>query len=190
MQNNGKDCRYCEIRSESQENKLILEGMPVVFGAKTLIKNPTGDFYEVIEPSAFEKCTLRNVHLFYNHDTNRVPLARTPNTMCLTVTPEGLRMRAELPNTESARSIYEAVKRGDLSGMSFAFEVRKDSYNPETNTRTIHEIARLVECSVVPYPAYPQASVEARSAIDGERKRFAEVRKAKILINQIRKVRM
>lgn len=189
-----KDYRYCEIRSQASDDgkKLVLEGVPVVFNQRTLIKEPQGDFYEIIEPRAFNNCSLRNVHLFYNHDINRIPLARSPKTMELTLTAEGLKMRAELPNTENARSVYEAVRRGDLSGMSFAFVVPLggDSYDAKTNTRTIREIAKLLECSVVPYPAYPQASVEARSAIVDSRRRFQEIQKAKILINQIRRVKV
>ena len=186
------DSRFFGIRSAENNKRLILEGMPVVFGQKTLIHDMNGDFYEIIEAGAFDKCSLKNVHLFYNHDTNRVPLARSPKTMELTITPEGLHMRATLPNTESARAVYEAVKRGDLSGMSFAFIVPLggDSYNAETNTRTIREISKLLECSVVPYPAYPQASIEARSAMESGRKKYEAVRKAKILIHQIQKVRV
>ena len=61
-----RDYRYCEIRSQTDNDgkKLVLEGMPVVFNQRTLIREPQGDFYEVIEPSAFTKCSLRNVHLF------------------------------------------------------------------------------------------------------------------------------
>lgn len=181
------DSRYFEIRSLEEKKRLVLEGKPVVFGQKALIHDTQGDFYEVIEAGAFDKCSLRGVHLFYNHDTSRVPLARSPKTMELTVTPEGLHMRAVLPNTESARSVYSAVKRGDLSGMSFAFIVATggDSYDAESNTRTIREISKLLECSIVPYPAYPQASIEARSAMENGRKRYNAVRKAKILIHQI-----
>lgn len=182
--------RYCEIRSQLDGQNLILEGMPVVFNQKTLIKDVQGDFYEVIAPSAFSNCSLRNVHLFYNHDPNKIPLARSPKTMSLTLTDEGLKMRAALPNTENAKAVYEAVKRGDLSGMSFAFEVADDSYDIKTNTRTINGISKLIECSIVPYPAYPQASVEARSAINDSRKRFQKINEMKIMINQIRRVKI
>ena len=64
-----------------------------------------------------------------------------------------------------------------------------DLYDPATNTRTIKQISKVYECSVVPFPAYPAASVEARSAQAASKKAYAEKRKAKILINQILKVR-
>ena len=62
--------------------------------------------------------------------------------MQLTLDAAGLSMVAELPDTEEARSVYTAVQRGDLSGMSFAFKVPEggDSYDAATNTRTITKI--------------------------------------------------
>ena len=134
---------------------------------------------------------LSDVRLFYNHDLSKVPLARTPRTMQLTLTPAGLEMKAALPNTEEARAVYEAVKRRDLSGMSFAFTVTDGGsrYDPQTNTRTITKIAKVLECSVVPFPAYPTASVEARNERSAGLKTLAERKQAKRLINQILKVR-
>jgi phage head maturation protease len=38
-------------------------------------------------------------------------------------------------------------------------------YDPRTNTRTITKIKKILECSVVPFPAYPTTSVEARAEI-------------------------
>ena len=71
--------------------------------------------------------------------------------------------------------------------MSFAFTVPAggDHYDPATNTRTIYKIAKVYECSVVPFPAYPQTSIEARSARAASLERYKAVNAAKILINQI-----
>ena len=91
-------------------------------------------------------------------------------------------MAADLPDTEEARSVYTAVQRGDLSGMSFAFKVPEggDSYDAATNTRTVFKIEKVYEISVVPFPAYPQTSVEARSAIS-ERTASAQMKAAAII---------
>jgi HK97 family phage prohead protease len=99
-------------------------------------------------------------------------------------------MRASLADTESAKEVYEAIKRGDLNGMSFAFKVNPgdDSYDVRTNTRTIKKISKLMEVSVVPFPAYSQTSVEARSAMNDSISRFNKIKTAKLLINQILKV--
>lgn len=166
-----KEIRVCEIRADAAAagaaKVLKLEGRPIVYDQPTTINDPAGTFIEIIRAGALDHADLSDARLFYNHDLNKVPLARTPKTMQLTLDAAGLSMVAELPDTEEARSVYTAVQRGDLSGMSFAFKVPEggDSYDAATNTRTITKIEKVYEISVVPFPAYPQTSVEARSAM-------------------------
>ena len=184
-----KETRIIEIRADAPAGaeSLILCGQPILYDTPTTINDPAGAYIEIIKRGALDGADLSDVRLLYNHDLNKVPLARTPKTMQLEVTPAGLTMRAVLPNTAEAAAVHEAVKRGDLSGMSFAFTVPVggDQYDPATNTRTIKQISKVYECSVVPFPAYPAASVEA-----ARKKAFEERQKTKILINQILKVRL
>lgn len=179
-----KEVRVCEIRagaSADGQKALRLEGRPIVYDQPTTINDPAGAYIEIIRAGALDRADLSDARLLYNHDLNKVPLARTPKTMRLSLDPAGLSMIAELPDTEEARSVYTAVQRGDLSGMSFAFKVPEggDSYDAKTRTRTITRIEKVYEISVVPFPAYPQTSVEARSAIE------AEAEKARLKANAI-----
>lgn len=186
-----KEVRITEIRAKDPAadggKALILTGRPIVYDTPTTINDLGGSYREVIQRGALDGADLSDVRLLYNHDVNKVPLAKTPKTMSLELDPAGLTFTATLPNTESAREVYEAVKRGDLSGMSFAFTVPEggDSYDAATNTRTIYRIAKVYECSVVPYAAYPTTSVEARGAINDGLKRLQQRQQAKILFNQI-----
>ena len=187
-----KELRIAEIRAEApaEGGNLVLYGRPIVFDAKTTIHDPAGDYIEVIKRGALDGADISDVRLFYNHNLDKVPLARTKSgTMELKADPAGLEMKATLPDTQEAKAVYEAVKRGDLDGMSFAFTVPDggDSYDPKTKTRTINKIAKLYECSVVPFPAYPQTSVEARNVQKTSLQRYGKIQQAKILINQIRK---
>ena len=191
------EIRSCELLAElTNENKnevrMILEGTPIIFEQLTRIKNPSGDFFEIIEKEALRSCDLSNIPLIYNHSQNAVPLAKSPDTMHFEIRDNGLYMTAELANTESARAIYEAVKRRDLSGMSFAFRIAPngDSYDARSNTRTIKKIDKIFECSIVIFPAYTGTNIEARNAIEAARINYKERQRAKILINQIRKVRI
>lgn len=187
-----KEIRVCEIRAGSAAagaaGGLRLEGRPIVYDQPTTINDPAGAFTEIIRAGALDGADLSDARLLYNHDLNKVPLARTPKTMQLISDPAGLRMVADLPDTPEAQSVYTAVKRGDLSGMSFAFKVPEggDSYDAKTRTRTIHRIEKVYEISVVPFPAYPQTSVEARSAMteraEAERKRKAALIKANTIL--------
>ena len=184
-----KEKRLCEVRAAAQADEdLILEGMPIVYDTPTVIYDPAGSYTEVIKRGALDGADLSDVHLTYNHDSNRVPLARTPKTMQLSISPAGLKMVAHLPGTEEARSLYTAVDRGDLSGMSFAVTVPHggDIYDPATNTRTINKIAKVLECSVVPFPAYPTTSVEARAQMkDTENRKRALIACNKLLLKEV-----
>lgn len=188
-----KETRFAEIRADAPAGaeSLYLIGQPIVYDQSTTINDPLGGSYtEIIKRGALDGADLSDVRLLYNHDTNRVPLARTPKTMELKASAAGLEMKATLPNTETAKEVHEAVKRGDLSGMSFAFTVPAggDTYDPKTNTRTISKISKVYECSVVVFPAYQQTSVEARAAQAASMKSYKARQNAKILINNILKV--
>lgn len=189
-----KELRLAEIRAATPAGgqALILEGRPIVFGVPTTINDPAGAYTEVIQRGALDGADLSDVRLLVNHDAGRVPLARTPRTMQLEISPAGLEMMATLPDTEDARAVYEAVRRGDLSGMSFAFVVRKggDSYEPRTNTRTITRIDKVLECSLVNFPSYPTASVEARSAMSAGLLSLQARNEAKILAHKILRARV
>ena len=190
-----KEIRIAEIRAAEPtadgKQTLILRGRPIIYDTPTLIEDGSGSYTEIIRSGALDGADLSDVRLLYNHDLGKVPLARTPKTMRLTLDSEGLTFEAVLPETAGAKEVYEAVRRGDLTGMSFAFKVPEggDFYDAYTNTRTIRQIAKVYECSVVPYPAYPTTSVEARSAQAAALKTLEARKAAKILFNQIMKAR-
>lgn len=190
-----KEVRITEIRAAAATadgaQALILRGRPILYDTPTLINDVGGSYTEIIRKGALDGADLSDVRLLYNHDLGKVPLARTPKTMSLTVDEEGLTFEAVLPDTAGAKEVYEAVKRGDLSGMSFAFTVPEggDDYDAKTNTRAIRQIAKVYECSVVPYPAYPTTSIEARSARAAALNDLEARKRAKILYNQIMKAR-
>lgn len=188
-----KETRITNINAEiratdpaGEEQGLIIKGMPVVFDTPTKIMDPAGSYTEIIKRGALDGCDLSDTRLLYNHDMNKIPLARTPKTLKFKTTPAGLEMIAELPDTAEARSVHTAVKNELLTGMSFAFTVPPggDQYDKATNTREISKISKIYECSVVPYPAYPTTSVEARSLMQEQ-----EINKTKdaikIMVNKI-----
>lgn len=157
--------RNLEVRAT--ENR-TLEGLAVVFNQPGKI----GTMTEVIHPDALRGVDLDGIVLITNHDGSGIPLARSPKTLALTVTEQGLEMRASLPDTEQARAVYEAVKRGDLSQMSFAFDIGAADYDEQTQTRTITQISKVYEISIVNFAAYTQTHVEARNAQEEEKTMF------------------
>lgn len=186
-----KEIRTAEIRATEPtadgKDALIIVGTPIVFDTPTTINDLLGSYTEVIKRGALDEADLTDSRLLVNHDLTRIPLARTPKTMQFNITEKGLEMRAELPDTEEARTAYTAVKRGDLTGMSFSFTVPEggDSFDAQTNTRTITKIEKVYEVSLVNFPAYPTASAEARNTRAESLKKLEARNKAKILCNII-----
>lgn len=162
-----------EIRAdESEEHGHFLTGRPIVYGQRTDL----GWYDEIIEVGALDLTDLKDVRLLVNHNTDMIPLARSRNntensTMQLVPDESGMTIRADLDveNNNDAKSLYSAVSRGDISGMSFMFTVDRDSWDDiETDhpTRHIRAIARVLEVSAVTFPAYSQTSIQARGISD------------------------
>src|SRR5690625_1708863 len=98
-ENPMKEIRIAELRaieSPVDDNALILEGRPVVYDQPTVIKERVGEYTEVIRQGALDGADLSDTRLLYNHDLNKIPLARTPKTMRLEADQAGLRMVAML----------------------------------------------------------------------------------------------
>ena len=125
-------------------------------------------FIERIQRGAFRKTLSESPDVRFlslNHDG--MPLARTKSgTLTLTEDEVGLHFVANLPDTNEARELYTAVQRGDISEMSFAFRVIRQSWNEDRSQRTLIEIS-LVDGDVSPvtYPAYKATTVEARAKV-------------------------
>ncbi|MGN5893796.1 HK97 family phage prohead protease [Staphylococcus simulans] len=182
-----KEIRSAEIQTNQRDGEMVLEGTPIVFNKPALIKTPTGTYTEVIKRGALDGLKLNDTRLLVSHDYNRLPLAKTPKTMEVWTDDIGMHMRAVLPDTEEARSVYTAVKRGDMTGMSFGFTCDNQGfdYDVETRTRTINKINKVLEFSVVNFPAYSETSVEARNQMQDAEIKQQQIKQAKININKL-----
>lgn len=185
-----KETRNAALNAATDTNEagtMTLTGTPIVFGTPTTINTPDGSYTEIIAAGALDGCDLSDSRLLWAHDDKRVPLARTPKTMSLTVDSQGLQMMATLPDTEEARSVWLSVKRGDVTGMSFAFVVAPggDEWSSDGTTRTINKISKVLEVSAVNFPAYPTASIEARAARQATQRQAAARRNAILMANII-----
>jgi HK97 family phage prohead protease len=109
---------------------------------------------------------MKDVPMKYNHMDSFLILARTRNqSLQLSVDSQGLKVRAELLDTNTNQDIYKMVRSGLLDKMSFAFTVDEQVWNREGRIpkRTITKIERLYDVSVVDTPAYDATSIYARS---------------------------
>ena len=155
--------------------------------AATFNSEATGlNFREVIAPGAFTRALASNdpVFLLVNHDMEGIPLASTQSgTLQLRQDKTGLYMEATLdPANPKAQELSSALRRGDMDKMSFAFTVSPDGQTRDAGLRTIQDIERLYEVSVVTLPAYDSTSVGMRSAEEADLE--LAKRKLKIKVKQ------
>ena len=155
-----------------------LEGHPAVYDSMTSIG---GWYNEIIERGAFDGCDFEDVLFFVNHDTSKIPLARSRrnnsnSTMQISVDNIGMFVVANLDteNNQEARQLYSSVDRGDIDGMSFMFRVAEDRWenlDQDVPTRHIVQIAKVFETSAVNWPAYELTDINARdkTALDNAR---------------------
>lgn len=166
-----------EVRAEQNEKGNIIVGRPIVYNSRT----DMGWFDEIIEPGALNNADLTDVRFLVNHDTSKIPLARSRrnngnSTMKLSVDNDGLGIEVvlDVENNAEARALYSAVQRGDISGMSFMFGIDTEEWEDlesDHPTRHIKSISTVVEVSAVTFPAYESTDINARSkeALDNAR---------------------
>lgn len=162
-----------ELRTPQEDDKMIIEGYAITFNEPA-----THGYTEIINERALDNTDMSDVPLKYNHEDSHLIMARTRNkSLELTKDEKGLKIRAELIDTQSNKDIYKSIQAGLIDKMSFAFTVRGDEYDYDTDTRTITDIERLFDVSVVDMPFYDSTSVYARNDNDDFLTRRAELRK-------------
>lgn len=179
---------YRTVSGEATAGDGTLDGLVTPFNTATVIGDlKRGGFNEQIAPGAFTRTLQdRDVVLLWNHDTSR-PLARSSvpdgeGSLSLREdSTAGLRATAKPVQTGDGADLMKLVKAGVVRGMSFGFEVARDSWtdrdgNPSNASvglnRTIHEV-RLHEVSAVTFPAYPTTSISARDQVSAARENRA-----------------
>jgi len=197
--NKEKRAYMCEVNTRTDEKHgNILEGIPILYDVATDIG---GMWKEIIDRGALDQADLKDVRFLVNHDVDSIPLARSRNnnensTMQMTVEEDGLHIRVDLDTEENprAKELYSAVKRQDVSGMSFMFSVKADTWDDldsEYPTRHITALDKVFEVSAVTFPAYEQTSINARSvetgqaSLDSARQALESARKVEELRKQI-----
>lgn len=187
---------YVRAAEDGQQSRTI-EGKPIVFGVRSVNLTPwnsTREVYEVLEPGCITNELLQrsDVILNLNH-SNMVPdvLGRCNNgkgTLSLRLAGDHIECSCELPNTNNANDALELMKRGDITGMSFAFEDDyQDSENGVSYERTavthdgkevwlrhVKRITGLYDVAIVTHPAYQQTSIATREASEAIDKAIEE----------------
>lgn len=183
----------CDLQVREDGNgqqSRVVGGRAIPFGVRSVNLTPwsrTRVVYEVLEPGCLPQELLNRSEVVYNlnHNNNVTNiLGRYRNTerdtLKLDLRADGLYNSCDLPNTNAANDTLELIRRGDISGQSFAFEDDdEDTENGVSLERTnetvdgkevwlrhVKRITGLYDVSIVTHPAYEQTSVGTREQGD------------------------
>lgn len=173
-----------EIREE-QDGRKIVEGYATTFNEEyKLWGDERYQVMEMVDRKAFDNCDMSDVILQYDHE-GRV-FARTGNgTLELKADDHGLKITADLSGTELGRQLYEEIKGGYTTKMSFGFRVKTAERTIEedevTGNTTVHRkitaIEKLYDVSAVSLPANDATEISARNLGEGV---IAEVKQERL----------
>ena len=187
----NKELRYMEFRAlENTAENMIVEGYSIVFDTPQTHSFGKYKFTEVIKRNALDFTNMKDIVLRYNHNDTVCVLARTKNnSLELNIDDTGLKIKATLIDTQSNRDIYKSIKAGLIDSMSFAFSVAPKGdtwdYGENETYRTVTNIEKIFDVSVVDTPFYEDTSVYARKFDEhfkSEKQKEFEFRKRKFLI--------
>jgi HK97 family phage prohead protease len=156
---------------DSTSDSVTLTGFAAVFDRRS---EDLGGFQEKIQRGAFSNTLKQHPDILglYMHDYSNVLGRTSAYTLELVEGVTGLRFSMRvLANDGLSDGVVKRIARRDVHQMSFGFTAGKDTWElarkpGELDVRTLIEIDRLFEISVVSIPAYPQTSVQIASGKD------------------------
>lgn len=154
-------------------------------------------FREIIDHNALLNADMSDVIMQFDHE-GKVYARTSNNTLTLMPDEHGLAIEADLSGTEIGRELYQEIKGGYITKMSWAFVVDRDEWTSEKapdgrdlETRTIKSVRKVYDVSAVSLPANDATEISARSLTDGvikrleaERLEALELRKRKMLLEE------
>ena len=171
--NKGREYRKIELNIDAEKSYNV-RGYATTFNEPyTLWDDEYIRLDEQVDPHAFDGCDMRDVIMQYDHE-GRVFARTSNNTLTLTPDAHGLEVNAYLGGTEIGKALFEEIKGGYTSKMSFGFKVKADEIKEEDKdgktiyTRTIKSFEKLYDVSAVSLPANDGTEISARSLVDGE----------------------
>jgi HK97 family phage prohead protease len=176
MTSETRECRSTHqtvaLEAREEGKQPIIQGYAALFDNETEIRGFFGSFRESIAPGAFAPSLSgghRVVSLF-NHDANMVLGSTSSGTMRLREDDRGLWIEVDPPDTQVGRDVVEYIRRGDVQGQSFMFEITREEWqfseDPKVLDKRVIQEVRLYEAGPVLFPAYPETSVGVRSTAD------------------------
>ena len=150
-----------------------MEGYATTFeDPYTLFEDADGwKYVEIIDRHALDDADLSDVIFQYDHE-GRVYARNTNNTLYFEPNDHGFFIAADLSKTHKARSMFEDIKVGNVTRMSWAFIPAEETYTEDREnkvfTTRITRVKKVFDVSAVSYPADPNTEISARHLVNGE----------------------
>lgn len=159
----NREYRNMELRVlnlEDEDKKYMVEGYASTFDKYLLLTIDGEDYFERIEPTAFDNADLSDVVFRVDHE-GPVYARSSAGSVEIWHDEHGLGQRADLGRTQRARDLFADIEAGNYPQMSFAFVVADDGdyFDNATNTRVITRIDKVFDVSPVSFPANPNTSL-------------------------------
>lgn len=161
-----------EVRAaaEGEEKSYEVSGYATTFNDEYVLFESDGIQYkeQILADAIDENTDLSDVIFVKDHEGTVFARTRN-NTLVLEKDEHGLKVRADMSKTPTAREAFEEIAAGMYDQMSFAFTVDDDEYDSTNHLRTIRHIKKLYDTSFVSFPANPgtDIGVATRSRFDG-----------------------
>ncbi|MCH4566044.1 HK97 family phage prohead protease [Bacillus sp. ES1-5] len=161
-----------ELLSSEMEIREIEGGLRTITGyaVKWEMKSVTMGYWrrfkEQFKRGAFTDSLTQDDQLaLWSHDYSQVLGSTKNGTLRLFEDEIGLRFELDLADTTLGDDTYKTIKRGDVDGVSFGFQMVKEEWDESNSDNVVRSVtkAKLIEISPVAFPAYPDSQVSARS---------------------------
>lgn len=163
-----------EMDSEEKTADQVVRGYASTFNEPyTLYEDDEYRIMEQVTPDAFNSADMSDIIMQYDHQ-GRV-FARTSNdTLNVSIDEKGLAIEANLGGTDIGRQLYEEIRGGYTTKMSYAYKVSdsewtetRDESGKTVELRTITGISKVYDVSAVSLPANDGTSISVRNLSDG-----------------------
>lgn len=158
---------------DSEESKTV-RGYASTFNEPyTLLEDNEIVIQEQVDSRAFEDADLSDVIMQYDH-AGRVFARISNGTLKIDPDERGLAIEADLGGTDIGGQLYQEIKGGYTTKMSYGYTTKEDSWEQRQlddgrvlALRTIKSIGKVYDVSAVSLPANNATSISVRNLSDG-----------------------
>ena len=167
----GREYRMAGLLEPQTERKgdagFCVEGYATTFDTPYVLYEIDGvQYFEKIARGALDGADVSDVIMQYDH-MGKVMARLSNGTLSLEADAHGLKICADLSKSAAAKDLYEEIRNGLITKMSWAFTIAEESYDRQTHTRTIEKIKKVYDVSAVSIPANGDTDIAARAWVDG-----------------------